>query len=191
MSAPSHLSPTKLNIEVMWKEPDALVAVHCFCLWYLLSGGYATIKKVNKLGRNSYEKNKLAHWGQLSGKMNSLIWWELGNTAQHKGVQSIKWKSETYWHCMIRAFHPFCSAYPFKVRTVHILSWNSDCHEFKHSCWVQVSMCSLCCHLLSKGNTAEVDDCSDFASNNQSKGELSVKCMLHGITDLILPMVRL
>ncbi len=32
MSAPSHLSPAKPNIEDMWKEPDAVAAVHCFCL---------------------------------------------------------------------------------------------------------------------------------------------------------------
>ncbi len=109
MCAPFHLSPTKPNIEEVWKEPDAVAAVHCFCLWYTLSREYVTVKKVNKLWQKLLQKNKLAHWGQLSRKMNSLIWLEPGNTRLHKGAQSIKWEWETYWHCMIRVFHPFCA----------------------------------------------------------------------------------
>lgn len=57
MSAPSHLSP-KLNIKEMCKEPDAIVAVYCFCLWYTASREYVTVKKVNKLGQELIQKKK-------------------------------------------------------------------------------------------------------------------------------------
>lgn len=110
--------------------------------------------------------------------MNSLIWLELGNTRLHKGVQSIKWKSATYWHCMIRAFHPFCATYPFGVRTVYILSWNGDPHaESRYQCTVSAAIYWPKKMLLK----LMVASFRGFASNNQSEGELSLMCVLHGV----------
>lgn len=127
MPAPSHLSAPKLNIEVMWKEPDAVAALHCLLSLILAPQRIRHNKKrVKKLGQKLSQRNKLSHWGQLSGKMNSLIWLELGSTVLHKAAQSIMWKSQAYWHGMIRAFHLFSAAYPFWVYTL----WPS-CHSPK------------------------------------------------------------
>lgn len=46
----------------------------------------ATIKKLTNLAKKLTKKNKLAHWGQLSGKINSLICWELGNTVLQRST---------------------------------------------------------------------------------------------------------
>lgn len=118
--------------------------------------------------------------------MNSLIWWELGNTLLHKGLQSIKWKSATYWHCMIRAFHPFCAAYPFwSSYSLYIImkQWFSWVKAFMLSPSINVqsllpSGVQRKCYL--KLMTAPTF-CLRIINQNQSQAELSVMCMLHSI----------
>lgn len=110
--------------------------------------------------------------------MNSLIWWEL----LHKGVQSIKWKSDTYWHYTIRAFYQFCATYKFWICTVYILSWNSDSTVIGAESWYQCTVSAAIYwpeKMLLKLMIAS--SLPQIINQNHSYKESSVMCMLHSI----------